>query len=66
MWWSDLLWGFWNGMTAWIVLVIHVFGGDWPIYNGARDGSWYAFGFLLGSGATLLGIRSRGQQRPRR
>ena len=27
MWWADLLWGFWNGLTAWIVLIVHVFGG---------------------------------------
>lgn len=27
MWWQDLLWGLWNGLTAWIVLVVHAFGG---------------------------------------
>ena len=26
MWWSDLLWGLWNGFTAWIVFIVHVFG----------------------------------------
>jgi hypothetical protein len=20
MWWADLLWGLWNGLTAWVVL----------------------------------------------
>lgn len=35
MWWQDLLWGGWNGLTAWIVLIAHVFG-QWerfPFYN---------------------------------
>lgn len=27
MWWADLLWGFWNGIAVWIVLIVHVFGG---------------------------------------
>jgi hypothetical protein len=40
VWWQDLLWGFWNGLTAWIVLIVHVFGGwkGFPFYNGARSG----------------------------
>jgi hypothetical protein len=27
--------GFWNGLTAWIFLIVHVFGGweDFPFYN---------------------------------
>ena len=58
MWWSDLLWGFWNGITAWIVLVVHVFGGwdSHALYNVARAGNWYDFGFLVGAGSPLLGI----------
>lgn len=38
MWWHDLLWGFWNGITAWIVLIVHVFGGlgGQPVYDAAR------------------------------
>jgi hypothetical protein len=57
VWWADLLWGFWNGLTAWIVLVVHVFGGweQFPFYNEARSGNWYDFGFLLGAGSPLLG-----------
>ncbi len=57
MWWLDLLWGFWNGFTAWIVLLVHVFGGwaDSPLYNVARSGNWYDFGFLLGAGSPFLG-----------
>jgi hypothetical protein len=31
MWWQDLLWGFWNGLTAWLVLIVHIFGG-WSQY----------------------------------
>lgn len=64
MWWHDLLWGFWNGLTAWIILIVHVFGG-WEgthIYDEARRGNWYDFGFLVGAGSPLLGAfgRSRG------
>ena len=25
MWWQDVLWGLWNGLMAWIVLITHVF-----------------------------------------
>ncbi|QIN84717.1 hypothetical protein GBA63_20230 [Rubrobacter tropicus] len=65
MWWADLLWGFWNGLTAWIVFIVHVFGGwdQFPFYNSARSGNWYDLGFLLGAGSPLLGRlggRSRG------
>ena len=61
MWWSDLLWGFWNGLTAWIVFVVHVFGGwdSFPVYNAARSGNWYDFGFLFGTGSPLLGVLGR-------
>jgi hypothetical protein len=65
VWWADLLWGFWNGLTAWVVLVVHVFGGweQFPFYNEARSGNWYDFGFLLGAGSPLLGaVRSRGRR----
>ena len=57
MWWQDLLWGFWNGLTAWIVLIAHVFGAwsEFPFYNSARAGNWYDFGFLLGMGSPVLG-----------
>ncbi len=57
MWWQDLLWGFWNGLTAWIVLIVHVFGGlqGHSIYNSTIGGNWYDFGFLLGAGSPFLG-----------
>ena len=57
VWWQDLLWGLWNGLTAWVVLVVHVFGG-WEghrLYDVARSGNWYDAGFLLGAGSPLLG-----------
>jgi hypothetical protein len=67
MWWQDLLWGFWNGLTAWIVLIVHVFGGwqDHQLYNVARIGNWYNFGFLLGAGSPFLGFLggSKGRRR---
>lgn len=66
MWWQDLLWGFWNGITAWPVLIVHVFGGweDFPLYNVARAGNWYDAGFLVGAGGPLLGpgARKRGMR----
>ncbi|KQR80668.1 hypothetical protein ASF98_17855 [Arthrobacter sp. Leaf337] len=68
MWWQDLLWGFWNGFTAWIVLIAHVFGAwaEFPFYNNARAGNWYDFGFLLGMGSPLLGgLGARGGRRSR-
>ena len=61
MWWHDLLWGLWNGLTAWIVLGFHVFGGleDQPVYDPFRAGNWYDFGFLPGTGSPLLGFLRR-------
>jgi hypothetical protein len=61
MWWQDLLWGFWNGLTAWAILVVHVFGGweRFPFYNGARSGNWYDLGFLVGAGSPLMGALGR-------
>lgn len=58
MWWQDLLWGLWNGVTAWIVLVVHVFGGldNHMLYNVSRAGNWYDLGFLIGAGSPILGI----------
>ena len=52
MWWHDLLWGFWNGFTGWVVLIVHVFGGwdQYHVYDPARIGNWYDLGFLIGAG----------------
>jgi hypothetical protein len=63
---SDLPWGFWNGLAAWIVLVVHASGGssEFPFSDGVRSGNWYDFGFLLGAGSPLLraaGARSSRQ-----
>ena len=57
MWWQDFLWGFWNGLSGWIVLIAHAFGAwdTFPFYNFARSGNWYDFGFLLGAGSPFLG-----------
>ena len=32
MWWQDFLWGSWNGATAWIVLLVHVFHPETRAY----------------------------------
>jgi hypothetical protein len=68
MWWENLLWGFWNGLTAWIVLFVHAFGGwhQYPFFDPSRSSNWYDFGFLIGSGSPIFGIlRSRGGVRRR-
>ena len=61
MWWQDFFWGAWNGLSAWVVLIVHAFGGwdRFPFYNVERSGNWYDFGFLLGAGSPLLGAASR-------
>jgi hypothetical protein len=52
------LWGLWNGMTAWPLLIIHIFDAweRYPVYNVGRDGGWYQFGFLLGAGSPFPGL----------
>jgi hypothetical protein len=64
MWWLDLAAGLWNGLTAWIVFIVHVFGGwsEFPFYDVARTGAWYDFGFLVGAGSPLLGAAGAGQR----
>jgi hypothetical protein len=58
MWWEDLLWGLFNGFTAWIVWFAHLF--KWwesqPVYDPLRAGGWYDFGFLFGAGSPFLGL----------
>ncbi len=55
---EDILWGLWNGITAWPLLLFHAFDiwERYPVYNLNRDGGWYQFGFLLGAGSPLLGL----------
>ena len=67
MWWHDLLWGLWNGLTAWIVLIAHVFGGwdRFPFFDASRHSNWYDFGFLAGAGSPFLGIFSGKSRRSR-
>ena len=58
----DILWGLWNGATAWIILITHVIGvwDGFPVYNLARDGGWYQLGFLMGAGSPILGMFASG------
>lgn len=55
---EDFLWGLWNGITAWPLLIIHVFDAweRYPVYNVSRDGGWYQLGFLIGAGSPFLGM----------
>jgi hypothetical protein len=59
MWWKDLLRGFWNGLTGWVVLAAHAFGSwkEYPVFDAARANNWYTAGFLLGAGSALGGAR---------
>ncbi|MFA7297425.1 MAG: hypothetical protein WC211_09635 [Dehalococcoidia bacterium] len=68
MWWQDLLWGVWNGLTAWAVFLAHLFGAwsEFPFYHVARSGGWYDFGFLLGAGAWSWGPAGGGAATRRR
>ena len=61
---GDIVWGFWNGLTAWIVLIVHAFGGwsEFPLYDLARGGNWYDFGFLIGAGSPMLGALGTGSR----
>jgi hypothetical protein len=61
MWWQSFLWGVWNGITAWILLILHLFGiwQGYPVYDVARSSSWYNFGFLVGAGSPFLGMFGR-------
>jgi hypothetical protein len=67
MWWRNVLWGFWNGLTAWIVLIAHAFGAwqRFPLYDSARKSNWYALGFLIGAGAWSGGNQA-GKRRGRK
>jgi hypothetical protein len=69
MQWKNFLWGFWNGITAWVVFIVHVFGKwpEYPLYDTKRSGGWYDFGFLLGASSSLVGSsgRGRGSTRPK-
>jgi len=64
VWWQDLLWGGWNGFTGFVVLLAHVIGAwsEFPVYDVAKSGSWYDFGFLLGAGSPLFGVFAGGRR----
>lgn len=55
--WTDVFLGFRNGLTAWVVFVVHLFGGwdQLPVDNAALSGNRCDFGFLLGAGSSFLG-----------
>ncbi len=57
---EDFLWGLVNGITAWPLLILHVFSiwDRYPVYNVVRNGGWYQFGFLIGAGSPILGLFS--------
>jgi hypothetical protein len=65
MWWRNFLWGFWNGLTAWLVVLGHAFGRwrRYPVYNGKRRSNWYDAGFVLGAAASLGGASGRRRRR---
>lgn len=62
---EHFLWGVWNGMTAWVVLIAHAFGAwhRFPVYDVGRDNGWYQFGFLIGAGSVFGGPASGSRRR---
>ncbi len=58
---ENILFGLFNGITAWPLLILHVLGifTQYPIYDVARDTGWYQFGFLIGAGSPVLGFMGR-------
>jgi hypothetical protein len=54
----DFLYGLLNGLTAWPLLLLHIFGllSQYPVYDIARNTGWYQFGFLIGAGSPILGF----------
>lgn len=55
---TEFLFGLLNGITAWPLLILHIFGvlSQYPVYDVARNSSWYQFGFLIGAGSPILGF----------
>jgi hypothetical protein len=54
---EDFVWGLWNGVTAWPLLIAHALDvwEKYPVYNVGRDRAWYQFGFLIGAGSPFFG-----------
>lgn len=54
----EFVWGLLNGVTAWPLLLLHIFGiwSDYPVYNISINTGWYQFGFLIGAGSPILGF----------
>ena len=63
---ENFLWGIFNGITAWPLLVLHVFSiwDKYPVYNVGRDSGWYQFGYLIGTGSPVAGILTGGARFP--
>lgn len=55
---ENFLFGLFNGITAWPLLLLHAFGilAQYPVYDVARNTTWYQLGFLIGAGSPLLGF----------
>ena len=53
------LYGFWDGLTSWIILIGHAVGAfeSQPVFSLAR-GAWYDFGFLIGVGIWAAGSKT--------
>lgn len=55
---ENFLFGLLNGITAWPLLILHIFGvfKEYPVYDVMRNTGFYQFGFLIGSGSPILGF----------
>lgn len=48
--------GLWHGMISPITFIISLFADSVSMYEVHNNGSWYDFGFVLGSGVLFKGI----------
>lgn len=60
---EDILWGLWNGLKAWPLLLFHVFG-VWERYPSTTwAGRWVvSVGFLMGAGSPFLRMLGPGKR----
>jgi hypothetical protein len=68
VWWAQrpTLWGFWNGLRAWIVPLysprVGRLGAVPLLQNNARSANWYDLGFVLGAGSPISGVFAREEE----
>lgn len=49
--------GLWHGMIAPFTFIGHLFNRDIAVFAISNNGPWYVFGFLMGIGLFIGGVR---------